>query len=172
MIKILKRFKVLENESICQKYRHFLTRKILFIWVRKFPKRTYFTNVFWIFSKNCLKNFNFSIFKEWTHRSSEISDNFYYLVEKFIKITQKWNRSRMDEKSWKCWRKSTRICRKSQDYQYLTMNFHQAVKIKNPSYNNLRVWSNEEENVENCKANFETFLNKISWKNWLFHNFF
>ena len=53
----------------------------------------------WIFSKNYFQNGNFSFFKGWTHRYREISDNFYFLVEKFIKISKKWKRSRRDEKS-------------------------------------------------------------------------
>ena len=67
--KILKRIKLLENESFFQGFLHY-SQKCIF--QRKFQKLNIFYNDFWFSPKNYSKNFKFSIFME----SHYISENF------------------------------------------------------------------------------------------------
>ena len=83
--KIIKRFKVLENESIFQKYQHFSCPKNPFF-LRKLSKNWTFYKDFLIFSKNYFANFNFYGAPS---KSREIPVEFYYLVEKIIEKIQK-----------------------------------------------------------------------------------
>ena len=81
----LKRFKVLENESSFQKYRHFSLPKNLFF-LRKISKNwTYFTRISEVFLKNYFKNFTFYD----TYKSREIRFEFYYLIENFMNKAKK-----------------------------------------------------------------------------------
>ena len=77
----LKRFKVLENESIFQKQHIFSCQKIHFS-NKNFKNRSYFTRIFEFFGKI----YRILIFLEEMYKSREIPDELYYLVvEKFIK---------------------------------------------------------------------------------------
>ena len=80
-----KRFKVLENESIFQKYPHFFLPENPFFPKKKFQNRTYFTRI----SKFFEKIYKILIFLEELYKSREIPDELYYLVETFIKKSQK-----------------------------------------------------------------------------------
>ena len=76
----LKRFKVLENESIFQKVQHFSCRKLHFF-LRKLSKN--WADFTWI-SDIFRKILKFSIFMI-TYSAKEIHGGFYYQVEKIIK---------------------------------------------------------------------------------------
>ena len=77
----LKRFKVLENDSLFQKYQHFSRQKNPFF-LRKFRKIEHILQKFLSFRNIILK---ISIFLELPCKSREIPDEFFSLVEKFIK---------------------------------------------------------------------------------------
>ena len=67
----------------------------------------------------------------------------------------------------KFWRKSSLICRKIQSNQNLINNFHRAQKFKKATYKILRVWTKNEEKIQ---ENFEIFYPKL-WKIDFLHNF-
>ena len=79
----LKRFKVLENESIFQNSRFFLARKSIFS-IINFKNRSYFTRISQIFRKI----YRILIFLEDLYKSWEFPGALYYLVEKFIKMSK------------------------------------------------------------------------------------
>ena len=54
----------------------------------------------------------------------------------------------------KFWRKSSPICRKIQTNQNLMNNFRRAQKFKKATYKILRVWTKNEEKIQ---ENFEIF---------------
>ena len=85
MFHFLKRFKVLENESIFQKWQHFSTKKIHFFLLKLSNDGTDFTRISEVFSKNYFEIFN--VYE--TYKSREIPGEFYYLVEKHIKKLKK-----------------------------------------------------------------------------------
>ena len=55
------------------------------------------------------------------------------------------------------WRKSTGIYRKKQDHRDLMNDLDWADKTKQAAFKTLRVWTKNEENVENFQENFEIF---------------
>ena len=76
-----KRFKVLENESIFQKYQHFFLPENRF-----FPKKnSKIGHISQEFLSFFGKIYRILIFMEELYKSREIPDELYYLVEKFIK---------------------------------------------------------------------------------------
>ena len=106
-------------------------------------------------------------FMEGAYESRENSNEFSYLVEKFLaKKTINLIRSRIIGNGMKMfenfWRKSSLICRKIQTNQKLMNNFHRAQKFKKATSKILRVWTKDEE--KNSRK-FCDFLIKISMEN-------
>ena len=81
--KILTRFKVLKNESIFKIFNIFFPEKSIF-YKKNFQKLNIFSKNFLFFPENYFKSSIFQFL--WSdYKSKEVSDEFYYLVEKFIK---------------------------------------------------------------------------------------
>ena len=64
---------------------------------------------------------------------------------------------KLDENSGKLWRKLTGICRKIQDNQHLTNNFHRAENIKKPACQILRSGPKLKKILKNFKKVFRFF---------------
>ena len=110
----------------------FLARKIHFF-KEKFRKIKHILQKFPNFFEKLFWKFQLFHFYGGPYKSREISDEFCYLPERFVKklkMTEiekdywKW-----DENSRKYWRKSILLCRKIQDTQDMTNNSHQPGKI-------------------------------------------
>ena len=114
----LKRFKVLENESIFTNSNMFSYQKSIFS-KKNFEKWTNFTRISEFLWKIIYMLWSFL---EEPSKFREIREEFYCLVEKRIKKLK--NGSDIEgllEMGWKflnIWRKSTGICRKTKDHQH------------------------------------------------------
>ena len=114
MLKTLKRFKILENESIFQNYQYFSCPKNQYFLI-KISKIEHILQKFLNFSKNYSKHLKFSIFMEWLYKFRVIfrwillsSWEIYKTSTKWAKLEKEyWN---WDENSWKLLRKATEIC--------------------------------------------------------------
>ena len=111
---------------------------------------------------------------EWPYKSGEISDEFNYLGEKFIKklkmakIVDYW---KANETSIIFWRKLTGMCRKIQDNQQLTNNFRWAGKIRKTSGQNFACLDQKWVKFLKVSRKFWDFLTTISIEKRLFHKF-
>ena len=109
--KILKRFRVLENESIFPEFQHFsCARKSIFL--EQFRKIEHIIQNFLKFLKNYFKISKFPLF--WSHliNPENFPVNSIIYDRNLLKNQQNWLRSRKtiwngNERSWKFWRKST-----------------------------------------------------------------
>ena len=81
----LRQFRVLENESIFQKYQHISSKNNPCCSMQTFEKNQHILQEFLLFSKYY---FEFSIFMI-HYKSGEIPDDFSYQLETFIKKAQK-----------------------------------------------------------------------------------
>ena len=100
---------------------------------------------------------------EGAYKSRENSNEFSYLVQKFLaKNFKKLLRARTIGNGMKmfekCWGKSSPICIKIHTNQNLMNNLHRAQKFKKATYKILRVWTKKEEKIQENRH----FLIKIS----------
>ena len=162
---ISKRCKVLENESIFQKYQHLFLAKS------------------YIFSKNNFEN--------WTY-FTRISEFFRTIIYK-ISISWEFYKKRRSQRilisSWEIYQTSSKrtignwmkICEIFGDNQLKSKEKFKIIKRwrmiaieqgkLRTCLQNMRVWNNNEENLEKFQENFENFWSKSLWKIDFFHIF-